>query len=260
MDGVQDFKGGRMRYRRFGELDWQVSVLAFGAARLPTRSGEPDAFDEETTVAMIRRAVDLGVNYLDLGHPYDMRRHERVCRIVGRALRDGYRERIRIAATLPASSIGSVADMDGCLNDQLGWLGIEKVDFYLLGRLTRDNWPNLEEMGVLTWADEVMRDGRIDYLGFSFHDHFQILKNILGAYDRWALCRFQYSYMDGGHDPGVSGIKHAAALGIPVVVAEALRSGRLTRKPPEEVAAICAGSCGQTLRRGVGARLCLVSR
>jgi hypothetical protein len=229
-----------MRYRRFGSFDWEVSVLAFGAARLPFVGGDPANLDEDGSARMIRRAIDLGVNYLDLGHPYDLRRHERVCRVVGRSLRDGYRERIRVAATLPTSLIKAAPDLDRCLSDQLGWLGMERIDYCLLGRLTRDNWPGLQEMGVLGWAEGAVRDGRIDKLGFSFHDHFQVLKAILGAYDHWALCRFQYSYMDAAHDPGVSGIKYAAAMGLPVVVAEPLRSGRLTKEPPEEVAAIWA--------------------
>ena len=228
-----------MRYRRFGALDWEASVLGFGAARLPSLGGDPGNPDEDASMAMIRRAIDLGVNYLDLGHPYDLRRHERVCRIVGRALRDGYRERVRVAATLPASQVAA-AGLSRCLSDQLGWLGMERIDFCLIGRLTRDNWPGLQGMGVLDWAEGAMSDGRIDKLGFSFHDHFQILKAILGAYNHWALCRFQYSYMDAAHDPGLSGIKYAASIGLPVVIAEPLRSGRLTKEPSEEVAAIWA--------------------
>ena len=87
-----------------------------------------------------------------------------------------------------------------------------------------------------------MADGRIDKLGFSFHDDFQVLRGILESYDNWALGQFQYSYMDIKHHPGVSGLKYAAGKGLAVVVTEPLRGGRLTREPPESVAGIWAGA------------------
>ena len=87
-----------------------------------------------------------------------------------------------------------------------------------------------------------MTDGRIGHLGFSFHDHYQVLRDILNAYDNWELCQFQYSYMDIAHDPGLSGIKYAAEQGLAVVVTEPLRGGRLTKEPPASVAKVWASS------------------
>ena len=227
-----------MKHRKFGILDWEVSVLGFGVMRLPLIDEDPASINEAESIKMIRYAIDQGVNYLDLGYSYNTRQHERLIRIIGLALKDGYRQKVKIAATMPLFLIGFSSDFDRCLDDQLRWLQADSIDFYLLGRLNRDNWPRLEGLDVLPWAEGAMIDGRIDKLGFSFHDHFQVLREILNAYDNWALCRFQYSYMDVDHDPGVSGLKYAAQNGLAVVITEPLRWGRLTREPPELVAKV----------------------
>jgi predicted aldo/keto reductase-like oxidoreductase len=229
-----------MKYRRFGMLNWEVSVLGFGVMRLPLINEEPTLINEAESIRMIRYAIDHGVNYLDSGYLYDIKYHERLTQLVGQALQNGYREKVRVAATLSSFLINSSSDFDRYLNKQLQRLQMDRIDFYLLGRLNRENWPRLQELGVLRWAERAIIDGRIDKLGFSFHDHFQIFKSIVGAYDNWSLCQFQYSYMDVNHDPGVSGIQYAAEKGLGVVVAEPLRSGRLTKEPPEPVAKLWA--------------------
>ncbi len=189
---------------------------------------------------MLRYAIDHGVNYLDLGCPYDLERQQRLISIVTRALEDGYRQKIKIAAGLPSLSIGSSADLDRHLNEQLNWLGAESVDFFLLGGLNRETWPRLKELGVLAWAEGAMANGRIGKLGFSFHDHFQILRDIVDDYDSWTFAQFQFSYMDADYQPGVSGLRYAADKGLAVVAAEPLRGGRLTKEPPPSVAEIWA--------------------
>lgn len=181
---------------------------------------------------MLRYATDHGVNYFDLGCPYDLKRQQRLSHIVTRALRDGYRRKIKIAAGLPAISISASADLDRYLNQQLEWLASDGIDFFLLGGLNRESWPRLKELDVLAWAEKAMADGRIGKLGFSCHDHFQVLRSILADYDNWAFAQFQYSYMDADYQPGVSGLKYAADKGLAVVAAEPLRGGRLTKEPP----------------------------
>ena len=231
-----------MKYCRFGMLDWEVSVLGFGVMRLPLIDEDLAHINKAQSIKMIRYAIDHGVNYLDLGYPYNISQHERLARLASQALQDGYREKVKVAVTLPSLSVNSPSDFERSLNEQLQWLQMDTIDFYLLGRLNRENWPNLRELDILRWAEEAMLDGRIDKLGFSFHDHFQVLKNILDDYDNWAFCQFQYSYMDVDHDPGVSGIKYAAEKGLAVVITEPLRWGRLTKEPPESVAEVWASS------------------
>ena len=191
---------------------------------------------------MLRYAIDHGVNYLDLGYPYDINQQEHLTRLVSRALKDGYREKIKVAASLPSSLINSSPDLDRYLNAQLKWLKADRIDFYLLGGLNRETWPRLQGLDVISWAEKAIADGQIDKLGFSFHDDFQTLRSILGAYDNWALSQFQYSYMDVDHHPGASGLKYAADKGLAVVITEPLLEGRLTKKPPKSVAKVWAGA------------------
>jgi len=231
-----------MKYRRFGKLDWEVSVLGFGVMRLPLIDENPIHLNEVESIKMIRYAIDHGVNYLDLGYSYSMSQHERLTRTVSDALQDGYRDKVKVAAIMPFLFVNSTSDFDRILNKQLQCLQMDSIDFYLIGRLNRENWPKLQGLGILRWAEEAMIDGRINKLGFSFHDHFQVLKKILEAYDNWSFCQFQYSYMDVDHDPGFSGIKYCAEKGLAVVVTEPLKLGRLAKEPPEPVAEVWASS------------------
>jgi predicted aldo/keto reductase-like oxidoreductase len=230
--GRLSWRKNLIKYRRFGGLDWQASVLGFGVMRLPSH--------DEEVVGMLRYAIDNGVNYLDIGYPYDAAWHERLTRLLGRALQDGYREKVKIAANLPASLIDSPADIERYLDSRLDWLQTGSMDFFLFGGLDRQTWPRLQEMDVLSRAEAAMAGGRIGKVGFAFHDYFQTLREVLDAYDNWAVGQFQYSYMDIDHHPGVGGIRYAASKGLAVVVTEPLRGGRLTKEPPESVAAIWA--------------------
>ena len=215
-----------------------------GVARLPPANYYTANIniDEAESIKIVRYAIDRGVNYLDLGCPYDMGRQERLTRVISRALQDGYRQKIRLTATLPSFLINSPPDFERYLNRQLEWLQTDRIDFCLFGGLNRESWPKLKELGALGWAERAVAGGRIGRLGFSFRDHFQVLRDILAAYDNWALCQFQYSYMDVDRQPGVSGLKYAADKGLAVVAAEPLRGGRLTKEPPEPVARVWASA------------------
>lgn len=232
-----------VKYRKFGVLDWESSILGMGVSRLSgAQSDERGAVGAPQTARLIRHGIDQGVNYVDLGFPWDLGRHEAVIRTVRGALENGYREKIRLALTVPAALITSPEDLETCLDRQLGWLGADEVDFCLLGRLTRDNWPLLQSAGILESLEKVQEDGRVGAVGFSFYDQYQVLKSIVGAYDRWTLCSLQYSYMDVKHNPGTNGIRWAAEQGLAVVVTHPLKGGRLTKEPPEEVRQVWARS------------------
>jgi predicted aldo/keto reductase-like oxidoreductase len=232
-----------MKYRRFGRLDWESSALGIGVMRLPgTVEAGPEAIDEAASIRLLRYAIDQGVNYVDLGFPWDMARHEPLLRAVGKALDGGYREKVKVALTIPARSVSSLDDLDAHLALQLSWLSADGVDFCLLGRLTRDNWSQLHEMGILDRMEAIQADGRFGHAGFSFHDQYQVLKSIVEAYDRWVLCSVDYSFMDVNHDPGANGIRYAADQGLAVVATQPFKGGRLTKEPPEEVGQVWARS------------------
>lgn len=222
-----------MKYRKFGHLDWKASVLGFGAMRLPTIGNDPSHIDEPQAIEMIRYAIDHGVNYLDTAYPYHEKHSEIV---VGKALSDGYREKVKLATKLPSWLVESPDDFDRFLDEQLEKLQTDYIDFYLLHALNSTRWPKLRDWEVLNWVESALADGRIQYLGFSFHDDFAVFKDIVNATDKWTFCQIQYNFMDIEYQAGIKGLQYAADKGLAVVVMEPLRGGQLTTKVPKSVA------------------------
>ena len=232
-----------MKYRPFGKkLSWQSSALGFGAMRLPQTTPAPADIDEAEAVRMIRKSIDNGVNYVDTAYPYHAGRSEVV---VGKALRDGYRQKVKLATKMPSWAIRSAADFDRYFDEQLKRLQTDTIDFYLLHGLNKDYWPNLRDLKVFQWAEKAMADGRIGRLGFSFHDEFDLFKEIVDGYDNWTFCQIQYNYMDTDFQAGEKGLKYAAGKGLAVVVMEPLRGGGLAKQPPASVAKIWEGAMHQ---------------
>ena len=223
-----------MQYRNFGRLDFRVSALGFGCMRLPTADGARGsaAIDEPEAIRMIRRAIDAGVNYLDTAYVYHGGQSEPV---LGRALRDGYRERVHIATKLPVWELKTEADFDRLLDEQLTRLGVSYIDFYLLHALSRERWEGrVTQCHALARAEAAIKDGRIRHLGFSFHDVHEAFEPILTGSDLWDFCQIQYNYMDTENQAGEQGLHLAAARGLAVVIMEPLLGGRLAA-PPDEI-------------------------
>lgn len=216
-------------------MEWEVSALGFGAMRLPQTSSNPADIDEPEAIRMMRYAIDNGVNYIDTAYPYHAGHSELV---VGRALQDGYRQKVKIATKLPSWAVQTAADFDKYLDEQLQRLQTGVIDCYLLHGLNKDYWPKLLKLGVFRWAERAMADGRIGSLGFSFHDDLVLFKKIVDAYDNWAFCQVQYNYMDTDFQAGTKGVRYAAARGLAVVAMEPLRGGSLAKRPPGAVARI----------------------
>jgi predicted aldo/keto reductase-like oxidoreductase len=224
-----------MKYRKFGKLDWEVSVLGFGVMRLPLLSEDMANVNESESIRILRYAIDHGVNYLDSGYMYHMGKSEL---IIARALQDGYRERVRVATKLPVRMVERAQDFDRYLDEQLKRLETEKIDFYLLHGLNGESWPKVRNWGILRWAEEKMASGKFSHFGFSFHDNYEVFKEIVDAYDNWTLCQIQYNYMDVDDQAGRKGVEYAAGKNLAIVVMEPLRGGKLAQKPPEQVAKV----------------------
>jgi predicted aldo/keto reductase-like oxidoreductase len=188
---------------------------------------------------MFRYAIDHGVNYIDSAYGYHGGKSEVT---VGKALKDGYRQKVRVATKLPSWLVQSPQDYDRFLNEQLERLQTGKIDYYLLHGLSKERWAKLKNLKVLNWAEKAMSDGRIGGLGFSFHDDFSAFKEIIDAYDNWTLCQMQYNFMDVNYQAGNRGLKYAAYKNLAVIIMEPLRGGRLSRKPPESVTKLWASS------------------
>ena len=224
-----------MKYRKFGQLDWEVSALGFGAMRLPTIGGDTKNIDEPHSIKMIRYAIDHGVNYVDTAYPYHGGESEK---LVGKALKDGYREKVRLATKMPTWLVEQYEDFDKYLNEQLEKLQTDHLDYYLLHGLNKSRWPKIKEIGVFDWAEKAKTDGRIKYLGFSFHDDYELFAQILEDAEHFTFCQIQLNYMDTEYQAGVKGLRLAASKGLAVVIMEPIKGGKLAVTPPEAVQAV----------------------
>jgi hypothetical protein len=218
-----------MKYRTLGKTGEKVSALGFGAMRLPTKGKEPDV-DEAAAVTLIRYAIDHGVNYLDTAYVYHGGNGETV---VGKALADGYREKILLATKLPIWSVAKQSDCDRFFDQQLSRLATDHFDFYLLHCLQKHSWTKMRDLGVLQWAEKVRAEGRIRHFGFSFHDNYETFVEILDAYD-WPFCQIQYNLVNEEVQAGTRGLQYAAAKGVAVIVMEPLFGGTLA-DPPQPI-------------------------
>lgn len=225
-----------MLYRKFGKTNEEVSALGFGCMRLPVIDNNPTKIDEEKAIKIIRHAIDEGVNYIDTAYPYHgtgMSSPGESEPFVAKALKDGYREKVKIATKLPSWLIRSREDMDKYLNQQLERLETDKIDFYLIHTLNKALWSMLKALGVTEFLDQAIKDGRIKYAGFSFHDNsVDVFKEIVDSYD-WSFCQIQYSYMDEKYQAGKEGLEYAAQKGLGISIMEPLKGGSLANKLPD---------------------------
>ena len=203
-----------------GSLGWEVSVLGFGAMRLPMI--DQTTVDEEEAIKMIRYAIDNGVNYVDTAYPYHNGQSEI---IVGKALQDGYREKIHLTTKLPMWLIKKREDFDIILNEQIERLQINP-DIYLFHGLNKNRLDKIKKFNLIEKMEETREKGLIKYIGFSFHDSFEVFKEIIDYY-RWDCCQIQYNYLDVNYQAGTKGVKYAGKKKIALIIMEPIRGGKL---------------------------------
>jgi uncharacterized protein len=200
---------------------------------LQNSDGEPDMtkIDEVQSINMIRHAIDGGVNYIDTAYPYHGGQSEI---LVGKALKDGYREKVKLTTKMPIWMVKSIEDCDKYLDEQLEKLQVEYVDFYLLHAMGKERWDKVVQLGILDFLDKAVKGGKIKHVGFSFHEEIDFFKEILDSYD-WALCQVQFNYMEDRR--WEEEIKYAASKNIAVVVMEPLLGGKLAMNQPDDIKA-----------------------
>ncbi|MDD3662956.1 MAG: aldo/keto reductase [Candidatus Pacebacteria bacterium] len=222
-----------MTYRKLKKHGIEASIFGFGAMRMPLLPGETDStkVDEETAIAMIRRAIDGGVNYLDTAYVYHGEYSEVV---VGKALQDGYREKVTIATKLPLSKLAKPEDVEEVLDESLRRLQTDYVDFYLLHGLDMEAWKYIVEHDIMKAFEKAREKGKLKYICFSSHEIQPYFNELVDAYD-WDMIQIQFNILDENYQAGLSGLKKVASRGIPLVIMEPLRGGSLVKMIPDDL-------------------------
>ena len=221
-----------MNYRndKHGE---PISLLGFGCMRF-TKKG--NSIDLDKAESELKAAIDAGVNYLDTAYIYP---GSEVA--LGEILsRTGLRDKVNIATKLPGYMIKSEKSIEKHFQEQLSRLKTDHIDYYLMHMLTDiQSWDKLCELGIKYWIEEKKKSGAIRNIGFSFHGNTDRFLQILDAYD-WEFCQIQYNYLDETTQAGVRGLKAAAEKGIPVIIMEPLRGGKLVNLLPDKAKEVIA--------------------
>ena len=222
-----------MKYRTMGKLGIQSSVFGLGCMRFNGEASGDTIIDEQKAISLIRHAIDCGVTYIDTAYVYLDKTSEIV---VGKALQDGYRDRVTIATKMPSEYVRNRREMEALLEEELTKLRTDHIDFYLMHGIDKTKWEYFKSIGAPEFFEEMKHAGRIRYKCFSFHGPYEDFESIITDYD-WDMVQIQYNFMDIDHQAGTKGLKLANSLNIPVVIMEGLLGGRLANAP-ENVQAI----------------------
>ena len=230
-----------MLYRKIGRTGIDVSILGFGCMRLPIvgttdpmANMNPDSkIDEAEAQRMVDRAIELGINYFDTAYGYHNGKSEP---FVGKALKE-VRDEVYIATKLPMWLIETPEDCVRIFNEQLERLQTDHIDLYLMHGLNARNWQKIKDMDIMSFVDGLVSEGRVKFVGFSFHDNIKVFREIVDGYN-WSFCQIQYNYYDEHYQAGREGLEYAAGKGLGVIVMEPLRGGRLTNNIPQDIQAM----------------------
>ncbi|MEA4971758.1 MAG: aldo/keto reductase [Candidatus Metalachnospira sp.] len=215
-----------MQYRDFGKTGVKVSPIGFGMMRLPADNN--GNVDEVQAIKILRTAIDNGLNYVDTAFNYHGGNSEK---ITGKALLEGYRDKVYLATKAPTWLFKGPDDFDAILDQQLDRLQTDHIDMYLLHTLNAISFEKkVLRYGVLEKLKAAREAGKIKYIGFSFHDKLDVFKTICDSFD-WDFCQIQLNYLDIKYQAGLEGLKYAADKGFAVSIMEPLRGGFLADVP-----------------------------
>lgn len=210
-----------MEMRKMEKLGVETSLLGFGCMRFPQ---QPDGkIDEALAEKMLDRAIAEGVNYIDTAYAYHNGQSEIV---VGNVLKKYDRDSFYLATKLPVWLVKTPEDVDKYFEEQLGKLQTDHIDFYLMHAMGKERWDEMLKIGCIERLEKLKEQGRVKYLGFSFHDEYEVFEEILNYRD-WDFCQIQLNYMDVEEQAGLRGYQLAADKGIPVIVMEPVKGGSL---------------------------------
>ena len=215
-----------MQYRvdKYGN---KISVLGYGCMRFTKTAG---VIDMDKAEKELMAAYEMGVNYYDTAYIYGGSEAA-----IGKIFeKNGIREKINIATKLPHYLLHSMENIEKCFQEELSRLRTDYIDYYLMHMMNDvKTWEKLVDMGILDWIREKKESGAIRQIGFSYHGNSDMFCQVVDAYD-WDFCQIQYNYLDEHSQAGRKGLNHAAAKGIPVIIMEPLRGGKLVNNLPDK--------------------------
>lgn len=214
-----------MQYRENPGNGQALSVLGYGCMRF-TKKGT--AIDQKKAESEMKLAIERGVNYFDTAYVYG---GSEVC--LGKFLAKGYRDKVNIATKLPHYYLKEKGDVERYFNEQLERLQTDHIEYYLMHMLSDiATWQRLVELGIPEWIEEKKKNGQIQNIGFSFHGGTEQFVKIVDTYN-WDFCQIQFNYMDEYTQAGIAGLNYAHEKGLPVIIMEPLRGGRLVNALPD---------------------------
>ena len=216
-----------MKYRTMGKLGIRTSAFGLGCMRFNGPASGSSIIDEKKAISLIRRAIDGGVTYLDTAYVYLDKTSETV---LGKALQDGYREKVTIATKMPSEYVHNRSEMEDLLRSELEKLQTDYIDFYLMHGINKEKWEYFKSIGAPEFFDDMKKAGKIRYKCFSFHGPYDEFAFILNDWD-WDMVQIQYNYMDIENQAGTKGLELAGSKNIPVVIMEGLLGGKLAKAP-----------------------------
>lgn len=219
-----------MQYRK-DKYGNDISVLGYGCMRFTRARG---AIDLSKAEKEIMEAFKSGVNYYDTAYVYPGSEEA-----LGSILeKNGIRDKVYIATKLPHYLIKKPGDTEKLFQDELKRLRTDHVDYYLMHMLTDPlTWKRLTELGIPEWIKEKKQNGQIRQIGFSYHGNTDAFRGLIDAYP-WDFCQIQYNYLDEHSQAGRAGLEYASAHGIPVIIMEPMRGGKLADKLPQKARAV----------------------
>lgn len=216
-----------MDYKQFKDLN--ISRLGYGCMRFPKIEGSDTAIDEEKAQALLDEAYEKGINYFDVAYPYHGKTAEK---FVGKAMRKYPRDSFFLATKMPFFSKLSLEESKAIFKEQLENLRTDYFDFYLLHAMNRDRFENTKEIGLYDYLISLKKEGKIKYLGFSFHDSPDVLEEIVNTYD-FDFVQIQLNYVDWVLQNAQKEYEILSSRKLPIMVMEPVRGGALSKLPQE---------------------------
>ncbi|MDP4094380.1 MAG: aldo/keto reductase [Bacillota bacterium] len=223
-----------MEYVNFGKNGLKISRFGMGCMRFLRNKNQEgkEIIDEDLAIKLVRKAIDSGINYLDTAYVYEGSEE-----LLGKALQDGYREKVTLATKMPVWEATTYEDYEKLFNKQLERLQTDYIDVYLLHGLNQLNYDRVRKLDGTRFLDEMYAKGKIRYKGFSIHGEIDVFKKVIDYYN-WDMCLIQLNFLDHKHQVGVEGLKYAASKGLSVAIMEPLKGGLLSTRVPKEAEAI----------------------